>query len=63
MHLSPADLAQESDTKKIMDETIKAFGRLDVLVNNAGVIELGTIENTTMEQYDRVMNVNVRYGI
>ncbi len=29
-------------------------------MNNAGVIELGTIENTTLDQYDRVMNVNVR---
>ena len=29
-------------------------------VNNAGILELGTIENTTLEQYDRVMNANVR---
>lgn len=55
-----ADLSAEADTKKVMEETIKEFGRLDILVNNAGVIELGTIENTSLEQYDRVMNVNVR---
>ena len=30
-------------------------------VNNAGIIELGTIENTSMEQYDRLMNTNVRW--
>jgi NAD(P)-dependent dehydrogenase (short-subunit alcohol dehydrogenase family) len=29
-------------------------------VNNAGIIETGTIENTTLEQYDRVMNTNIR---
>ncbi|XP_059083565.1 3-oxoacyl-[acyl-carrier-protein] reductase FabG-like [Tigriopus californicus] len=58
--LIQADLSQESDTQKIMDETIKHFGRLDILVNNAGVIEMGSIENTSMDQYDRVMNVNVR---
>lgn len=60
MYHSLADLSQESDTQKIMDETIKHFGRLDILVNNAGVIEMGSIENTSLDQYDRVMNVNVR---
>ena len=36
------------------------FGKLDVLVNNAGVLEMGSIENTSMEQYDRVMGTNMR---
>merc|ERR1719431_1379203 len=36
------------------------FGQVDVLVNNAGVLEMGSIENTSLDQYDRVMNVNVR---
>ena len=36
------------------------FGRLDILVNNAGVIEMGNIENTSLDQYDRVMGVNMR---
>ena len=30
-------------------------------VNNAGILEVGSIENTSLEQYDNVMNVNVRY--
>ena len=34
--------------------------RLDVLINNAGVIEMGSIENTSLDQLDRVMNANVR---
>ena len=36
------------------------FGKLDVLVNNAGVLEMGSIENTSLEQYDRVMGTNMR---
>jgi len=58
--LVQADLSSEADTKKVIEETIKEFGRLDILVNNAGVIEMGNIESTSLEQYDRVMNVNVR---
>ena len=54
------DITKPEDTKRILEETIKKFGRLDVLVNNAGIIETGTIENTSLEQYDRVMNTNIR---
>ena len=39
---------------------MERFGKLDVLVNNAGVLEMGSIENTSMEQYDRVMGTNMR---
>jgi NAD(P)-dependent dehydrogenase (short-subunit alcohol dehydrogenase family) len=55
-----ADVTVEDDTKRIIDETIKKFGKIDVLLNNAGVIENGTIETTSIEQYDRVMNTNMR---
>ena len=55
-----ADLCSEADVTKLVDTTIEKFGRLDILVNNAGVAELGTIESSTMEMYDRIMNVNVR---
>lgn len=46
--------------KHVLEETINKFGKLDVLVNNAGILETGTIENTSMEQYDRVMSTNIR---
>ena len=55
-----ADLVKEADTVRLMDDTIKQFGRLDILVNNAGIIQMGSIETTSLEQYDTVMNTNVR---
>ncbi|KAL4233904.1 hypothetical protein ACF0H5_008576 [Mactra antiquata] len=54
------DLVKEEDTKNVLESTIKHFGSLDVLVNCAGIIELGGIENTSLEQYDRLFNANVR---
>jgi len=55
-----ADMSCEADVTNLVDATIKKFGRLDILVNNAGIYELGTIETTSLEQYDRIMAVNVR---
>ncbi|XP_054014989.1 3-oxoacyl-[acyl-carrier-protein] reductase FabG-like [Hylaeus anthracinus] len=54
------EITKETDVKNIIESTIKQYGKLDVLVNNAGVLEHGSIETTSMEQYDRVFNVNVR---
>ncbi|OTF76717.1 3-oxoacyl-acyl-carrier-protein reductase FabG-like protein, partial [Euroglyphus maynei] len=52
--------ANEKAVKELMEKTIAEHDRLDVLVNNAGIIEMGTIETTSLEQYDRVMNLNLR---
>lgn len=54
------DITKEADTENILNKTIEKYGKLDVLVNNAGVIETGTIETTSLAQYDRLMNTNVR---
>lgn len=54
------DLTKESDVKKLVEDTINKFGKLDILINNAGIIEFGTIENTSLEQYDRMFDINVR---
>ena len=56
----PGELTNEADTKNILETTIKHYGKLNVLVNNAGILESGSIENTSLEQFDRVFNLNVR---
>lgn len=55
-----ADLNVEGDREKIINETLKKFGKIDVLVNNAGIGENGDILTTTLDQFDDVMNTNVR---
>lgn len=49
-----------TDAERIILETIKAFGHLDVLVNNAGCGAPSTIQQSSLEQYDSIMNTNVR---
>ncbi|XP_012060819.1 PREDICTED: tropinone reductase 2-like [Atta cephalotes] len=54
------DLVNENDVKNIIDSTIKHYGKLDVLINNAGIVEFSNIETPSLEQYDNIMNINVR---
>lgn len=49
-----------TDAKRIIDETIKHFGQLDVLVNNAGIFMTDTLDNMKMTVYDRIMDTNLR---
>lgn len=58
--LVPGDLTDEKVVQRIVEETVAHFGQLDVLVNSGGILAMGTVENTTLEDYDRVMNINVR---
>lgn len=55
-----ADMNNENEVENIVKSTIQQFKKIDVLVNNAGIIESGTIETTSLAQYDKVMNTNVR---
>ncbi|XP_017140606.1 glucose 1-dehydrogenase-like [Drosophila miranda] len=54
------DISKAEDIERVWADTLRAYGKLDVLVNNAGILETGTIENTSLEQYDRLMNTNIR---
>jgi 3-oxoacyl-[acyl-carrier protein] reductase len=53
------DVAKAKDVQRIFAETKKAFGRLDVLVNNAGVYEFAPLEQVTEEQFHRMFGTNV----
>ena len=55
-----ADLSSAAEAERAVNETVTAFGGIDVVVNTAGHISSGTIENTTLEAWDEMMNVNVR---
>ena len=55
-----ADLLSSAEAERAVNETVKTFGGLDVLVNAAGHISSGTLENTSLEAWDEMMNVNVR---
>lgn len=55
-----ADLYEEGAAQKIIAAALEKFSRLDVLVNAAGIIANGTIENTTLAAWDEMMNLNVR---
>jgi NAD(P)-dependent dehydrogenase (short-subunit alcohol dehydrogenase family) len=52
------DVTDESDWKRAVDTAVDRFGKLNVLVNNAGVSGHGRIEEVTVEAWNRVMNIN-----
>ncbi len=56
----PADVTKEAEIERVVHETVAAFGGIDVIVNAAGIIANGTIENTTLEAWDYMFDVNVR---
>ncbi|XP_061762092.1 3-oxoacyl-[acyl-carrier-protein] reductase FabG [Nerophis ophidion] len=58
--LVPGDITDEYTVKRTVEDVIARFGRLDVLVNSAGVLAMGGIETSDLATYDRVMNINVR---
>lgn len=53
------DVSNEADVKGAVDVAIGYFGKIDILLNNAGICILGSVEDTTLENWQRVMNVNV----
>lgn len=55
-----ADVTSENDIEAIVTSTVEQFGKIDVLVNAAGILLNGTIDNTTIENFDSQFNVNVR---
>jgi len=54
-----ADVSRPGDIKKLFAETRKAFGKLDVLVNNAGIYEFAPLEGITVENFNKQFGLNV----
>lgn len=54
------DVTVEQDCVDFVNTTIEKLGKLDVLVNNAGIASSGNLDTVTLEAYDRAMNVNCR---
>ncbi len=60
MKIQLADVREHSQIDRMVAETVDAFGHIDVLVNAAGIIKGGSIEDTTLDDWDKMMTVNLR---
>uniref|UniRef100_A0A131XKG0 Putative dehydrogenase n=1 Tax=Hyalomma excavatum TaxID=257692 RepID=A0A131XKG0_9ACAR len=56
----PGDITVEEDIAAVLKKAAEHFGKIDILVNNAGITMAKTIENSTMEDYNRVWETNFR---
>ena len=55
-----ADVSKVADLQRLIDSAVKAFGRLDVMVNNAGIETRTSVLDTTEAQYEKVMEINLK---
>jgi 3-oxoacyl-[acyl-carrier protein] reductase len=56
----PTDVADEAQVERLIAETVRRFGRLDILVNNAGIGGGGRVADMSTEDFDRVLDTNLR---
>jgi 3-oxoacyl-[acyl-carrier protein] reductase len=56
----PTDVCLESSVKTLVNQAVSRFGRIDVLVNNAGVCVYGPVTRTTLDEWEQVMGTNVK---
>jgi 3-oxoacyl-[acyl-carrier protein] reductase len=55
-----ADVSKFDQVHRVVDEVVQKFGRIDILVNNAGILRRGPIDNISEEEWDRVIDVNLK---
>src|SRR5215467_7180860 len=55
-----ADVSKVADLQRLVDSAVKAFGRVDIMVNNAGIETRTSVLDTTEEQYQKVLDVNLK---
>lgn len=55
-----ADVSQEADVKRLQEEALETFGRVDILVNNVGVGKYGPLSSLSVDDYDWMMDSNMR---
>ncbi|KAF1349191.1 hypothetical protein BDV97DRAFT_355248 [Delphinella strobiligena] len=55
-----ADIRQVPQTMKMMEDAVRHFGRLDIVVSNSGVVSFGHLKDVTEEEFDRVFSLNTR---
>lgn len=56
----PANVAEESAVRASIEKTVAQFGQLDIVVNNAGIVRVGHLHETTEAEWDEVMGVNAK---
>ena len=55
-----ADVSQVAELQKLIHSAVQRFGRLDIMVNNAGIETRTSVLDTTEEQYDRALQINLK---
>ncbi|WP_037436505.1 SDR family oxidoreductase [Sinorhizobium fredii] len=62
----PTDVTDRSQVKNLVDTAVQEFGRIDVMLNNAGLMPLAPLERLKIDEWDRMIDVNIKgvlYGI
>jgi len=59
-HLRRLDVTSREDTQAFVDEALEVFGRVDVIVNNAGVMPLSPMASLKVDEWDRMVDVNIK---